>query len=339
MGRCTGLRFFLKEEKQMQTKHVLIIAAAVVLGLSALTIGQPSSVTMEGLLPGISTELGGTYAINIATTASTVGLDVSEETALTNTVNGTIKSTHTTSGTPANSIGNGYWVYQETSAANTEKIMEINGVVSDSTLGSEDASFSIELMAGGAASSEVFSIGSTGIVSLDGGATLDNTTAATELAIAETNIQLSGIIDLEGGNVTVNDDSGDYDFIVESDGDAAAFKVDAGLDTAIFGAWEAGTIATDVTTSYSISSASKARYHIQTAGAAATAHLMTDLLTSPGPGGLITLKTGDASDIVVDTQGAETIDGAATYTIDGTLEAVTFLTDGTNWYIVGSYLE
>lgn len=298
-----------EEENSMKTRHVLVLAVALIIGLSILTVAQ-NTVTWEGILPGISSELGGTYAINVATTASTVGLDVSEETALTNTVNGTIKSTHTTSGTPANSIGNGYWVYQETSAANTEKVMELNAVMTDVTAGSEDASFSIELMAAGAESAEVLSISPVGVASLAGG-------------------------------MTVNDDSGDYDFIVESDDDTAAFKVDAGLDTAIFGAWEASTIATDTTTSYSISSASKASYHIQTAGlvGAGTTHLMTDLLTSPGPGGKIILKTGDSNDLVVDTEGAATIDGAATYTIDGTLEAVTFITDGTNWHVVGSYLE
>jgi hypothetical protein len=317
----------------MQTKHVLIIAMAVVIGLSALTVAQ-TTITQEGFIA----YLYGGGALNVANTQSTVGLHVSEESSVTNTLYEVESVTHTTSGTPANGIGVKKTWTQETTAG-TEDVGYFGWEVTDVTAASEDASFVVANMAAGAAASQVLELTSVGVVELVGGATLDNATAATELAIAETNIQLSGIIDLEGGAVTVNDDSGDYDFTVESDGDAAAFKVDAGLDTAIFGAWEAGTIATDVTTSYSISSSSKARYHIQTAGAAATAHLMTDLLTSPGAGGLITLKTGDASDIVVDTQGAETIDGAATYTIDGTLEAVTFITDGTNWHIVGSYLE
>ncbi len=151
----------------MKTRHVLILAAALVIGLAAYTVGQ-STVTWEGILPGISTELGGTYAINIANTASTVGLDVSEETALTNTVNGTIKSTHTTSGTPAAGIGNGYWVYQGTAAANTEKVMELNAVITDATATSEDADFVVELMAAGAASAEAFRISSTGDATFQG---------------------------------------------------------------------------------------------------------------------------------------------------------------------------
>ena len=66
---------------------------------------------------------------------------------------------------------------------------------------------------------------------------------------------------------------------------------------------------------------------------------MTDLLTSPGPGGVVIWKTGDSSDITIDTEGSETINGADTFVIDGTQEATYFMTDGTNWHVIGGYLE
>ena len=107
----------------------------------------------------------------------------------------------------------------------------------------------------------------------------------------------------------------------------------------IHGAWDNYSYAATTDQSYSLASAGKASVIIQTVGAAATGHLMTDLLTDPGAGGVVTWKTGDASDIVIDTEGAETIDGAASYTIDGTMESVTLMNDGTNWHVIGAYLE
>ncbi len=61
----------------MRTQHVLILAAALVIGLAAFTVGQ-STVTWEGVLPGIATELGGTYAINVAMTSSGGDLAVAD---------------------------------------------------------------------------------------------------------------------------------------------------------------------------------------------------------------------------------------------------------------------
>lgn len=135
-----------------------------------------STVTIEGILPGISTELGGTYAINIANTQSTVGLDVSEESALTNTVQDVVDITHTTSGTPATNIGVGIQMHQETAAANTETVMELNAVMTDVTATSEDAKFSVELMAAGAASAQKFAVESTGVLTLVNSGTISNAT-------------------------------------------------------------------------------------------------------------------------------------------------------------------
>ena len=54
--------------------------------------------------------------------------------------------------------------------------------------------------------------------------------------VSDTEIELNGTIDIngavtmDGGNVTINDDSGDYDFRVESNGDANMLFVDGGND-------------------------------------------------------------------------------------------------------------
>ena len=54
--------------------------------------------------------------------------------------------------------------------------------------------------------------------------------------VSDTEIELNGTIDIngavtmDGGNVTINDDSGDYDFRVESNGNANMFFVDGGAD-------------------------------------------------------------------------------------------------------------
>ncbi len=132
---------------------------------------------------------------------------------------------------------------------------------------------------------------------------------------------------------------GDFDVTGDFSVDTTVFTVNATTDVVDIGAWETQTIATSTAQSYSISSSSKAGIHIQTHGAAATMHLMTDLLTSPGDGGVLVLKTGGANDVTIDTEGAEDIDGADTYSLDGTYEAVGLVTDGTNWFITNGYLE
>jgi hypothetical protein len=270
-----------------------LICAAIIAGPGVLH--AVDSLTWEGVLPHIYSGATGDGAINIAMTESTVGLDVSDETALTNTVDDVIDLTHTTTGSPANSIGAGITFHQETTANNTEAIMEVNAVVTDVTAASEDAKFSVELMAAGAAAAEKFSIGSTGIITAAGGATLDNATSAAVLNITEDTIKQTG--------------------------------------------WDVYNYGTVTAVSYTLASTGKASYYIQTVGEAATFHLDTDLLTTPGAGCKITVKTGGANDVTIDTEGAEDIDGADTYSLDGAYEAVTLTNDGTNWFVLSGYLE
>jgi hypothetical protein len=151
---------------------------------------------------------------------------------------------------------------------------------------------------------------------------------------------------LNGGNINastsaivLNEDSADIDFRVESNDVSDALMVDAGLNTISHGTWDTYDYIKTTDQSYSLTSTGRAGNVIQTVGEAATLHLMTALLTSPGAGAVITIKTGGSNDVTIDTQGAETIDGANTYALDGTYEAVTLTNDGSNWFILGGYLE
>lgn len=98
-----------------------------------------------------------------------------DSTALTNAVTYPVTLTHETSGTPAANIGVGLEFEQETSAGNNEAVMSLDAVIDDVTSTNEDASFSVKLMAAGAAKAEKFAVESTGVVTLVNGETLDNT--------------------------------------------------------------------------------------------------------------------------------------------------------------------
>jgi hypothetical protein len=284
--------------------------------------------------------------------ANTVAdFDAKTNTDATNTVETSLTTTHDTSGTPAAGIGASIDFVQETAASNNEIGARIAARTTDVTAGSEDFTLDFMTMAGGAAAATKMSMGSTGVLTLAGGGTIDNVTNANNLAITETNIGLNGATTVTGalvqtgavtqdaGVFTVNEAGDDYDFRVESADTADALKVDAGLNTVIHGAWNAYEYKAITDQSYSLASTGKASYFKQTVGADGTFHLMTELLTSPGAGTVVTIKTGDANDITIDTEGSETIDGAATYVLDGTKEAVTLITDGVNWDVMGGYLE
>ena len=46
-------------------------------------------------------------------------------------------------------------------------------------------------------------------------------------------------------------------------------------------------------------------------------------------------KTVAANNVIIDGDGSETIDGAATKTISNQWESLTIISDGSNWYIIG----
>ena len=334
----TGKEYIMKKHD----KVIVIVLLAVAFGLASVPtmLNAVDELDWAGVLPHIYSGSTGDGAINIAYTSSTVGWDVSEETATTNALVEVESVTLTTSGTPATNLGPKKTFTVETSASHTEDLGYHGVSIADGTLDSEDGDYEIGLMAAGAAAATKWTLGSTGIVTQVGGATLDNATSATELNITETTVQLTGAVNLDGGIVTVNQDSGDYDFIVESNDVADALKVDAGINTVQLGAWVSYERATSAAQSYSIASAGKAAIYEMSYSAtgASTAHLMTDLLTSPGAGGTFwiidTGGSGDTNNIVIDTEGSETINGAATYTIDADYGAVQLYTDGTNFYVL-----
>jgi hypothetical protein len=308
----------------MKKRDIWILAAvtAVILTISSLSILTAQSiVTWEGILPGISSELGGTYAINIANTASTVGFDVSEETALTNTVNGTFKSTHTTTGTPAINIGNGNWFYQETTAGNTEKIMELNAVVTDETAATEDAKFSVELMAAGAASAQKFAVESDGVLTLVNDETIDNTVNGTITYTATTHAL--------AGAATVSGTLGVTGILTAVD--------------IIANGWSYYAPETVTAQSYTISSSGKALTYIVEVTDTEAARI--DLPDTPTDGLIIIVTDGDqnasANNLIVETEGSDTIDEAANFTQDADGESTWFQYDAgnTDWKIIGGYLE
>lgn len=329
----------------MKLRDKLIIALVLTLAVvSSMVAYKPEIIEAQTdyistWLRNNTTQTTDTKSLRVEFANSVSDFNAKTASSATNTVETGLTTTHETSGSPANGIGVSFDMVQETSAGNNETGARVVALTTDVTAASEDFDLAFYVMDAGATAAEVARFTSDGVFTLEGSATLDNSTSATELNISETTVQLTGAVNMDGGIVTVNQDSGDYDFVVETDNSADALKVDAGTDTVQFGSFISYEIATSSAQSYSISSAGKASVHIQTAGEAATAHLMTDLLTAPGAGGVIILKTGDSNDIVVDTEGAATIEGGATYTIDGTLEATTFINDGTNWHVIGSYLE
>jgi hypothetical protein len=154
----------------------IIIGIILVLAMLPTMLNAVDELDWKGILPGISTEAGGTYAINVAYTASTVGWDVSEESTATNALYEVESVTHTTSGTPANGIGAKKTWTQETSAANNEDVGYIAFEVTDVTSTSEDASFVVGNMKAGATATQTLEITSTGVVELVNAGTIDNST-------------------------------------------------------------------------------------------------------------------------------------------------------------------
>lgn len=404
----------------MKRKATIILTALfVIAGIFAVSPFAQSYTydTIEKLLNRMVESSADENSIKVEFVNTVSDFSVHNETALTNTVDPTFQIRHTTTGTPANGIGLSMDFKQETAASNEEILARLAVVTTDVTAASEDAKLDFMMMTAGAAAATKMSLGSTGILTLAGSATIDNATSATNLAIAETNIGLTGILTVTGattinGATVINDASADADTRIESNGNENAIFVDAGNDrVGIFTA--APTVPFDVTgqslftgamgvvgavtvtgdtvldgglivnegsadkdvrietndvsdafvvdgganfvqigtwakydyiattdQSYSLSSTGRASNIIQTVdGEDGTLHLMTALLTSPGAGAVITIKTGNTQTVTIDTEGDETIDGGATYALDANYEAVTLTNNGSNWFVLSGYLE
>lgn len=94
--------------------------------------------------------------------------------------------------------------------------------------------------------------------------------------------------------------------------------------------------------SYTLTSASKASDYLIDYTATGTVSLILGSSTLAIDGRKFTVKdieTANTNNITISTEGAELIDGSATYVMDADLEAVTLITDGTGAHIVNGYLE
>jgi hypothetical protein len=278
---------------------------------SASVVVNDNSVDADFIVEGngdanlISTD-GANDEVGISTSDPDALFHIEAGTALDDTVTYPFRLGHDTSGTHAAGIGVGMQFVQETAATPNEEIGgEIFLVSTDVTGDSEDFDLVFSTMTGGATGTEKFRVGSTETVA--------------------------------------NEGSIDQDFRFETDNDASAFAIDAGNDTLNFGTWSNYPVTVANAQSYSIQASDKASgiyINTYTDTGAAWMHLMSDLVEN---GRRIIIKDGDlnasANNLILTTEGAETIDESATYTMNANGEAVELICDGTNWFIINSYLE
>ena len=261
--------------------------------------------------------------------------NLTSSSAKTDTVQEVLGLTHETSGVPANGIGAGIVYTQETSAANNEDVMAVNAVMTDVTAASEDAKFSVELMAAGAAKSEVFSVTSTGVVTLVNDETIDNTVDGTVTYTATTHA-LVGAATLSG-DLDVDTDVLSVSAAADTVSTSGSLSVDEGTT---FSSWVDTPVFSVAASSYTLDSTSKAYIVAVDYTTTGTVDLFldSDLLVD---GRALTFYDEDANananNIVIRTEGAETISGAATYTMDADSEAVSIASDGTNWFVTGVF--
>jgi len=269
-------------------------------------------------------------------------------------VGGTLAVTGTTTLTGAAAANGGFSVDSPAfTVANTSGNVSTTGtlaVTSTTTLTgaltanggitADAGAFSVADTSGNITTTGTLTVG--GTAALNNGITVD--TSAFTVANTSGNVATTGTLTVAStsslkGATVINEDSADADTRIESNDVSDAFVVDAGANFVQIGTWPVFEYVKTTDQSYSLSSSGRAANYIQTVGGEASFHLMTALLTSPGAGAVITIKTGGTNNVVIDTEGAETIDGAANYTLDASYEAVTLTNDGSNWFILGGYLE
>jgi hypothetical protein len=148
--------------------------------------GDATWATPAGLLSGLNTgyisKASSSTAINdsvIFQSSTSIGIGtispdqkfhVEVDDATTNATTYVTRFTHTTSGTPANSIGVGVQFEVETAAGNNEVGVVIEAVAEDTTAGSEDFAYVVKTMKAGAAAATRLAINSVGnlVVGPDG---------------------------------------------------------------------------------------------------------------------------------------------------------------------------
>lgn len=209
-----------------------------------LAVAIPAvALNMEQFLDSIYNSSTGMAKVEMTQVASTIGFDVSEETALTNTVHPLFTMTHTTSGTAADNIGVGIDFIQEQDLGTTEIGGRLNVVASDITGATEDFDMMIMLMQGGATAAERWHIDSGGVV------TQSASTAATNAVEDVLNIKhsTSGTeADGIGIGILFTQETGAVDEIIASI-DAVATDVTGATEDGeiVFSTMTAGAAATE----------------------------------------------------------------------------------------------
>ena len=145
-------------------------------------------------------------------------------------------------------------------------------------------------------------------------------------------------------NVTLNAQAVTTDMDIGGDltVDTDVLSVDSTNDIVEVNGWYDNPYAVVATQYYTLNAATKANYHVINYTDTGSQWTMLDT-DATVDGRVVTIKDGELNasnaNIVISTEGAETIDEADTYTIDADGEAVTLLSDGTNWFVINGYLE
>jgi hypothetical protein len=151
-------------------------------------------------------------------------------------------------------------------------------------------------------------------------------------------------LETNGVTITINQGGADVNFTIESDDVATALVVDAGDDRLDWGTWYTTKGASAIqATSYSVAATDRASYYDvdYTDTGIVGITLDTDLVSMTG---LIltfcdTELNANNNNIQIGTEGSETINEGNTYTMNAAGECVTLRTNGTNWHVIGGYLE
>lgn len=197
----TSLDYDFRVESNGNANAIFVDAGNDRVGIFTAAPTVPFEVTGNALITGTfqvtSTSIwGGNLTLQNAgvidnATNGTVKID--EPSSATTTPVNILTIAHSTSGTAGTGIGTGAAFQAEDDGGTQAVGMSVQMIATDSTSGSEDYDFVVNLMDAGSAAAERFRVDSDGLVTLRNAATIDNTTNGT-LALAEPAIYLNGAI-------------------------------------------------------------------------------------------------------------------------------------------------
>ncbi len=293
---------------------------------AAADANTPAIWSIDNLMPVINS---GSFVVNDAVSSA---------------VTNVITATHTTTGTPVAGIGTGMAFVTETSANNNETGLVIEAVTTDVTGGSEDFDLVVKLMAAGAAAAERLRVASDGTMTpvgravLPTGATIASATTVNLNAATGNRVHISGTttittVTLTKGPVTVifddaltlthhattNNLPGGAN-ITTAAGDRAIYESDGTTVYCVFYSKASGlpivggdTLIRSARTSNTIlGTADRGTLVEITSGTFSQTFAAAATLTS---GWYVYLKNLGTGIVTLDPDGAETIDGAANFSL------------------------